>query len=639
MAEHTGGMLALVPSADAITALTVDGGDPPEELHLTLAYLGDDVTGLDVGVTEYLLGAATDLANSLEPLELSAFAHASFNPDSDEFDPCAVYLFNGDGVGDIHDKAVAVGETALGDAFPAQHANFFPHVTAGYGMDAGQLSFTGPVTFDTLRVALGDDVYDLPLGGTVEPTLTAAASTVADGIPVTFPVIMVEGLETSDGRYIEPGALGHRALPLPILAQTRNPEGGDGHAGAEVIGRLDTLERVAGPEVISKETGQPFDEGVWVWRGTGVIDPEAAGTKLAQKGYLTGNSADLSDVEAEFVWGEDDDEDMFAGPEQIRLTQGKIAATTLVPIPAFAEAFIQIDGVDVVAADDLPADAIAASAWRAPGVGDDCLPCAAHDAALLASIPPGSLPNAETFRDPGLIRPTALTVVENAGRLEVYGHLATWDTCHTGFAGRCVTAPRSASDYSYFHVGALMVQDGEEVWDQPVGHITMGEGGHADVGMSAKDAAAHYDNVNTVVADISVGEDAHGIWFHGLVRASATPEQVHALRAAPLSGDWRSFGQGLELVAALAVNTPGFPVPRARVASAAPVALVAAGVLQPSKADGVNLPAADVLELAEVIVNRLRAREQEDAAQAVAATEQLALRRRAAQARLSLMID
>src|ERR1019366_6278485 len=51
-------------------------------------------------------------------------------------------------------------------------------------------------------------------------------------------------------------------------------------------------------------------------------------------------------------------------------------------------------------------------------------------------------------------------------------------------------------------------------------------------------------------------EDEFGIWFAGSLRASATDEQVSLLRASSISGDWRDN----ELVAALAVNEPGFPL-------------------------------------------------------------------------------
>jgi hypothetical protein len=44
------------------------------------------------------------------------------------------------------------------------------------------------------------------------------------------------------------------------------------------------------------------------------------------------------------------------------------------------------------------------------------------------------------FRNPHLDGPTPLTVTDD-GR--VYGHLALWGTCHTGFDGVCIEPPHS----------------------------------------------------------------------------------------------------------------------------------------------------------------------------------------------------
>jgi len=65
----------------------------------------------------------------------------------------------------------------------------------------------------------------------------------------------------------------------------------------------------------------------------------------------------------------------------------------------------------------------------------------------------------------------------------------------------------------------------------------------------------------------------------GSIRPTATPDQVDALMASTLSGDWRPINGRLELVAALGVNIGGFPLPRARVASGNVLALVAAGAI------------------------------------------------------------
>jgi hypothetical protein len=110
----------------------------------------------------------------------------------------------------------------------------------------------------------------------------------------------------------------------------------------------------------------------------------------------------------------------------------------------------------------------------------------------------------------------------------------------------------------------------------PVGHITLGTG-HANLTAKASDAAAHYDNTGSCVADVRVGEDEYGIWVAGAARPDA---DLDVLRAASLSGDWRRVNGELELVAALAVNVPGFPIPRTQtaVAASAQIALVAAGI-------------------------------------------------------------
>jgi 2'-5' RNA ligase len=598
VADNTGGMIALVP-ADP-DRLTVDGGDPADQLHLTLAYLGDDVTSMDATARDQLHNDVEAFANATPPIDATVFGHAAFNPNSDVHDPCAVYVVNG--VPDTHvDTARRMGALALGDAMPEQHPNFIPHVTAGYDTDVAALTYTGPVTFDRVRIALGDDVTDYPLGGTKEDPVPEQTMADTNGIPVSFPVLAVEGLSTSDGRFIEPGALDHRPLPLPILAQTQTPVGGGGHDGAHVIGRIDTMHRVAGPSVVSKVTGKPFPDGTFVWQGSGYVDPAAPATALAQKGYLTGNSVDLSEVEA-FIEDDptaqplDDEADggvKIGGPsgERMRLTKGVIAATTLVPIPAFADAYVELDGQKITAADGLTA--AATPSWRSAELGDDtCLPCAAQahvddtwtwDRSLVAAgTDDTSLPPIAWFRNPELPGPTPLTI-DDDGR--VYGHLAEWNTCHTGFTGRCIMAPRSRTDYAHFRVGARRVRgDDGQPTQIGVGALTVvldahGGDGHADHRLAAMPAAAHYDNAGCQVANVEVGEDAHGIWVAGALRATATPEQVDALLAAPLSGDWRPINGHLELVAALGVNTPGFPLPRARVASGQVVSLVAAGVV------------------------------------------------------------
>ena len=139
----------------------------------------------------------------------------------------------------------------------------------------------------------------------------------------------------------------------------------------------------------------------------------------------------------------------------------------------------------------------------------------------------------------------------------VFGHLAVWGSEHVGMPGRRVTPPHSQSGYAHFHTSTIETTDGR----LPVGRLTAG-GGHAAPTDDATAAAAHYDDVATTWAFVRAGEDQYGIWVAGQVNPDADEKNVRQGATASLSGDWRQIGGNLELVAALSVNTPGFPIPR-----------------------------------------------------------------------------
>jgi hypothetical protein len=225
----------------------------------------------------------------------------------------------------------------------------------------------------------------------------------------------------------------------------------------------------------------------------------------------------------------------------------------------------------------------------------------AAPAVVLASVTDMPVLPSKWFDNPGLDAPTALTI-EDDGR--VFGHLALWGTCHVGMGDVCVTPPRSAAGYAYFSTGAVLTDAGRV----PVGQITMNTG-HAGLSDDARAAAFHYDHTGSAVADVAVGEDEHGIWFAGAMR-DVTPEQARGLSCAALSGDWRSIRGNLELVAALAVNVPGFPVPRRALAASGGVqtSLVAAGMVEEPVVDAVTAGADLVAAVADEIEARAAAK-------------------------------
>lgn len=154
--------------------------------------------------------------------------------------------------------------------------------------------------------------------------------------------------------------------------------------------------------------------------------------------------------------------------------------------------------------------------------------------------------------------PTPITLNDDG----VYdGHLALWASCHIGYPG-CVTPPREES-FDFYNLGDAITADGRHV---PVGKYTIGCG-HAGEQLSWRSAQAHYDNSGTGIGVSHATPDRWGIRLPGAIVADASGAQIDEFRRSPGSGDWRRISGSMRLVAALGVNVPGFPVPRALVAA------------------------------------------------------------------------
>jgi hypothetical protein len=190
-------------------------------------------------------------------------------------------------------------------------------------------------------------------------------------------------------------------------------------------------------------------------------------------------------------------------------------------------------------------------------------------------------PPAGWFGNPQLQHLTPLTVTDEVvgGWRRLFGHGADWTSCHTGFANVCRTPPREPNaDHAYYRLGEVICAGGEHV---AVGHITLGTGHAPTRDITASQAAEHYDNTGTVVALVASGEDERGIWVAGAIKPGVPDSRIVELQHSSLSGDWRRIGGRLRLVAFLAVNRPGFPIPRtsAWVAQNQQLSLVAAGIV------------------------------------------------------------
>lgn len=174
----------------------------------------------------------------------------------------------------------------------------------------------------------------------------------------------------------------------------------------------------------------------------------------------------------------------------------------------------------------------------------------------------GIHPPKEVFAQRKLGRKTKITVVPKDGYNEVYGHLADWDTCHLGLQigqpNVCVKPPRSKRGYKDFHVSTQLTAEGEIV---EVGKLTIDTyHGSTRRGLTAAQVRAHYEHTGTEAAAGRVYEDEFGPAFFGFQVPDNNPALAQKIRRTPVSGHWHPIDGHLELVAALGVNRPAYPI-------------------------------------------------------------------------------
>lgn len=143
--------------------------------------------------------------------------------------------------------------------------------------------------------------------------------------------------------------------------------------------------------------------------------------------------------------------------------------------------------------------------------------------------------------------------------VEPNGHIhgfpaASWNDDHLSYPGQNVKPPRSMTDYTLFKVGQVVTASGAVVRTGP---ITL-RGGHAPSGVSRQAAQKFYDDTDSAIADVAIGDGQHGIWINGAIRPDTTVAEVRRAMSSGFSGDWREWQGNLELIAFSAVNTPGF---------------------------------------------------------------------------------
>ena len=172
---HTGAMVALVPSLADRRRLAVDGGEPIDQLHTTLVYLGEaaEISG---DVREAIVARLRSLVVDAPLARFAAegFSINVFNPpghvkdDGKERDTCIVLGVGGAEIDRLHTLVTNAVSRIDGLKLPEQHKPWVPHITLTYTDDVTQIreltDKVGPVNYTKLRIAFAGDVVDVPLG-------------------------------------------------------------------------------------------------------------------------------------------------------------------------------------------------------------------------------------------------------------------------------------------------------------------------------------------------------------------------------------------------------------------------------------------------------------------------------------------
>ncbi len=348
--------------------------------------------------------------------------------------------------------------------------------------------------------------------------------------------LVVEGTPTGDDprRIFAPGSLTWAAPPLALKWQ---PEEDDGHNGAVIVGRIDSIMR-DGAKIIAQ--GVMDDDGI---NGGEAL-------RLMRKQMLRGVSIladDTTEPDVELVYPTpaadmmpmpDEPMDMpmngmpmmemgECAPVAVIVHHARIRSATILPEPAFVEAFVEL--------------------------GEPVVTAAAYTVTIPEVWPEW------WFDEPADTTPIGALHITPEGR--VYGYLGPDRVAHRAFraSGQKVTIPRGV-DYSEFQNKPCLVAGGDgQIYRINAGNVTFDCGHPSPFDTRRADpswAMQHYDNTCSIAARIRVGENRYGTWVAGGLLHGITADAFERMMACALSGDW----QGGRLNAALLVPVEGFPV-------------------------------------------------------------------------------
>jgi 2'-5' RNA ligase len=269
----TGAMVALYPTADVAAQLAQPGGEPAEQLHVTLAYLGP---AANIEDPEALKRAVAEFASRTAPIAGSVSGVGHFTGGETPVTYASVDLPT---LAPARERLVFDLYSNGGAQLPREHG-FSPHVTLAFA-DLNATVPNLPLVFEQVSLVIGGDRTDFPLYGTyaewVVPLWKAAD---APEHRVVYGVVLQPGVTDSQGDIVGAAEIEKAAHRYMIESRKQDLQHSEQEAAVSVV---ESYIATADLEV----AGRPVLKGSWVMAS--YIGDDAIWAAV-QKGEITGYS-------------------------------------------------------------------------------------------------------------------------------------------------------------------------------------------------------------------------------------------------------------------------------------------------------------------------------------------------------------
>lgn len=161
-AAHTGVMVALFPSPATAGMLAQPGGEPAEDLHVTLAFLGD-ADQLDQAAVQRLAQTVAGWATTVAPLPAVISGTGRFTSGPEPV------IYASVDTPDLPAARERLVEALSGAGLePSSEHGFTPHMTLAYEDRYVVVPDPLPLTFETVTLAVAGERMSFPLTGVVK---------------------------------------------------------------------------------------------------------------------------------------------------------------------------------------------------------------------------------------------------------------------------------------------------------------------------------------------------------------------------------------------------------------------------------------------------------------------------------------